>query len=297
MSVAIPSRPVRRPRTHVVRHFVSARGVEVGALQASPLLGAYLGGLGLAHGDDIRWALLIVGSTALTASIFVFNDWVDYDSDARDPRRERRGPSGNGITRKQIARLALALLILAAAALAALGPTELLMGAAIGFLGLLYSASSTFGKRTLGAATLNHLIGGTLHFLLGYEVAHVVDARGVAIGLFFGLVFAAGHFNQEVRDHEADRASATTTSAVVFGPRGAFLASFCLFSAAYGLIIVLALIGALPEVMLVVAFAWLLHGVWWQQALGRGPRLETALWMQSRYRVLFALVGLAMLIH
>jgi 4-hydroxybenzoate polyprenyltransferase len=297
VSVAVPSQSVRRQRFRVLRHFASTRGVEVGALQASPLLGAYLGGLGFGDGDAIRWLLLLVGSTVLTASIFVFNDWVDYDTDARDPRRARLGPSGNGIMRGQIAGLALGLAILAAAALAALGPAELLIGAAIAFLGLMYSASSILGKRTPGTASLNHLLGGTLHFLLGYEVAHVVDARGVAIGLFFGLVFAAGHFNQEVRDHEADRANGTTTSAVVFGPRRAFLASFCLFSAAYGLIIVLSLIGALPATMLLVALAWLLHGVFSQQALRRGPGLETALWMQSRYRLLFALVGLAMLVH
>ena len=64
-----------------------------------------------------------------------------------------------------------------------------------------------------------------------------MDARGVALGAFFGLVFAAGHLNQEVRDHESDAAAGIRTSAVAFGARRGFLASFCLFSAAYLLIV------------------------------------------------------------
>ena len=61
--------------------------VEVCALQASPLLGAYLGGLGLRRERRGRLALLLLGSLALTAHVFVFNDWAGYDTDARDARR------------------------------------------------------------------------------------------------------------------------------------------------------------------------------------------------------------------
>jgi hypothetical protein len=38
-----------------------------------------------------------------------------------------------------------------------------------------------------------------------------------------------------------------------------------------------------------------LHVVWSLQALRRGLGFESALWMQRRYRLLFALIGLAML--
>ena len=297
MSIAVPSPTVRRRGFRVLRHFASTRGVEVGALQASPLLGAYLGGVGLGGGGGFRLVLLLLGSTALTASVFVFNDWADYDADARDPRRAREGPHGNGITRKQTARVALGLLALAAVALAALGLAAMLIGAGIAALGLLYSRSSIFGKTSPGGASLNHLIGGTLHFLLGYTVAHAVDMRGAVLGLVFGLVFAAGHLNQEVRDHESDRASGTGTSAVIFGRRRGFLASFCLFTAAYALIAVLAELGVLPKLLLLSAVAWLLQAAWSLQAVRRGLGFETALWMQRRYRLLFALVGLAMLVR
>jgi 1,4-dihydroxy-2-naphthoate octaprenyltransferase len=171
-----------------------------------------------------------------------------------------------------------------------------LFGAGIALLSLLYSFSSRVGKGTPVAASLNHLIGGALHFLLGYSVARAVDARGLAISLVFGLVFAAGHLNQEIRDHEFDAANGVGTVAVTFGCRRGFVASFCLFTTAYLVIIALALLGVLPKLLLASAVVWLLQAHWSRQALRRGLGSETAVWVQRRYRLLFVLVGLAMLV-
>jgi 4-hydroxybenzoate polyprenyltransferase len=108
-------------------------------------------------------------------------------------------------------------------------------------------------------------------------------------------VFAAGHLNQEVRDYEGDLLNDIRTSAVVFGCRRTFLASLSLFTGAYALIVGLAAVGILPRLLLWSAILWLLHVAWSLQALRRGLGFETAEWMQRRYRLLFALVGLAML--
>ncbi len=297
MSVAIPAPTPWREYARVARHFTWTRGVEVCALQASPLLGAYLGGLAFDMAGMSRLALLLLGSTALTAHVFVFNDWADYDSDARDQRRPGARAIGYGISRNQVAFLAIVLLIRANAALAVIGVSALLFGAGITALSLLYSFSPRLGKRTPIAASFNHVIGGSLHFLLGYATFHAVDARGVSLSLFFGLVFAAGHLNQEVRDYESDRANGIATSAVAFGCRSGFLASFCLFTAAYLLVAALAAAGILPKLLLLSGVAWVVQAGWSLQALRRGLDFETSLWMQRRYRLLFALVGLAMLVR
>src|SRR3954447_7832593 len=109
MSVVPASLTARRQYAQVARHFGLTRGVEVCALQASPLLGAYLGGLGLEGDGASRLVLMLLGSTALTAHVFVFNDWAGYASDARDPRRVDLA----GITRDQVGLLAIALLVVA----------------------------------------------------------------------------------------------------------------------------------------------------------------------------------------
>ena len=297
MSIVAASQTVPQQYARVLRHFGSTRGVEVCALQASPVLGAHLGGLGIQGGNLSRLALLLLGSTALTAHAFVFNDWADYSRDTRDLRRASLSANGYSITRDQIARVAIVLLILANVAFAAVGMSAVLFGAGIATVSVVYSFSPRLGKSKPIAASLDHLIGGGLLFLLGYSVAHTVDPRGVVLSLVFGLLFAAGHLNQEVRDYEFDRANGIGTVAVTFGCRRGFLASFCLFTAAYLLIVALAALGVLPKILLASAIVWLLQARWSLQALRRGLASETALWIQPRYRLLFALVGLAMLVR
>lgn len=279
----------------IVRHFASTRALEVLALQASPVLGIFLGGYHIGRDSIVAPGLLALGSCALTAHIFVFNDWAGYESDRRDPLRAPRVFSAHGISRSEVAWSATALLALAFVAFALAGTAALFFGAAIALLGFLYSGSPVLGKSTPVAASLNHLLGGTLHFLLGYTLLHRLDANGICIGLFFGLVFAAGHLNQEVRDYEGDRLNGIRTNAVVFGPRRAFLASLATFTAAYALLAMLAAAGVLPRLLLWSPITWLLHLAWSLRALRRGLDFATAEWMQRRYRWLFALVGLVLL--
>ena len=284
-----------RHYARVMRHFASTRALEVLALQASPILGSFLGGFSLERCGVIRPGLLLLGSLALTAHIFVFNDWAGYSSDIRDPRRTTLVFARQGISRRQVARVAIALLIFANVAFVAVGRLAILIGAAIAALSLLYSCSPSFGKSTPIVGSINHLLGGALHFLLGYTLAHALDASGLVISLFFGLVFAGGHLNQEVRDYEGDLLNGIRTSAVVFGCQRTFLASLCTFTAAYAILAGLAALGILPGLLLWSPIVWLLHVAWSLRALQRGLGFETALWMQRRYRLLFAFIGLAML--
>ncbi|HSS22646.1 MAG TPA: UbiA family prenyltransferase [Pyrinomonadaceae bacterium] len=283
--------------TRVVQHFAATRGLEVLALQASPILGAVLGGLSFERSGLIRLGLLLLGSLALTAHVFVFNDWAGHASDVRDPRRASFVFARRRINSRQVARVAIALLIFANVAFAAVGSSAMPLGAGIAALSLLYSCSSSFGKSTPFVASINHLLGGALHFLLGYTLCHALDARGLAISLFFGLVFAGGHLNQEVRDYEGDCLNGIRTSAVVFGCRRTFLASLVIFTAAYATLAGLAEVGVLPRLLLWTTIVWPLHVAWSLRALKHGLGFETALWMQRRYRLLFAGIGLAMLVN
>lgn len=277
-----------------MQHFESTRALEVLGLQASPILGIFLGGFSLGKCSVMRLGFLLLGSLALIAHVFVLNDWAGHSGDIRDPRRVTL-VFDQGVSLRHVARLAVALLIFANVAFAAVGSPAILLGAGIATLSLLYSCSPSFGKSTPIAASLNHLLGGALHFLLGYTLCHALDANGLLISLFFGLVFAAGHLNQEVRDYEGDLLNEIRTSAVVFGCRRTFLASLCLFTAAYALLGGLAAVGVLPRLLLWTTLLWPLHVAWALRALQRGLGFETALWMQRRYRLLFAFIGLVML--
>jgi 4-hydroxybenzoate polyprenyltransferase len=280
----------------VLRQVGGGRSLEVLLLQASPLLGAAFGGGVSPHGLG-RLATLLVGSVLLTTQVFVFNDWAGYRGDLNDPRRAPHVFARHGISSRAVAALTVVLLAAAMVALAALGFTAVVLGAAIACLGILYSDSEAAGKGVPVFASLIHVVGGAVHFLLGYTVARTIDGRGLAIALFFGLVFAGGHLNQEVRDREADLANRIRTTAVVFGSRRASLASLVVFSAAYVELALLAVLGVVPGSLLwAAASLWPLHVFWSLQTLRCEPGSDRARWLQRRYRFLFAIVGALMLL-
>lgn len=289
------SQSLFRHYARIVQHFISTRATEVLALQASPILGIFLGGFRFEEQGMVRVGMLLLGSLSLTTHIFVFNDWVGYSSDIRDPRREMFVVARQGISRREVAIVATALLIFANIAFTAVSGLAILLGAAITIISFLYSCSASFGKHTPIVGSINHLFGGALHFLLGYAIVHTLDTNGLVMSLFFGLVFAGGHLNQEVRDYEGDLINGICTTAVVFGRQRTFLASLGMFTVAYVIVDGLAALGVLPRLLLLSPIVWLLQVAWSLQALQRGLGFETALWMQRRYRLLFALIGLAML--
>jgi len=260
-------------------------------LQASPLLGILFGGIAYDRVFLVRIALLLVGSLALTAHVFVFNDWAGHAADARDPRRAAQLFGRSAISSGEVAFLAVALLIVSMLAMALVSVSALLLATGIACLSVFYS---TFGKGRPILASLLHVVGGALHFLLGYTAGHAVDHTGLAIALFFGLVFAGGHLNQEVRDYDADRCNRIRTTAVVFGPRRAFVASLLVFTSAYLLLVLLGLRGILASPLIWAVLLWPGHLICALRILRRDVGFEAAIWMQRWYRLEFALLGLAM---
>ncbi len=174
--------PVRH-YARIIRHFASTRGAEVSALQASPILGSVFGGLSYEWYDVIRLGLLLFGSLALTAHIFVLNDWAGYSSDIRDPRRAALIITRQGISSRQVAGVVIVLLIFANVAFAAIGKVTILLGAAITALSLLYSCFPSFGKQMPIVGSFNHLLGGALHFFLGYTLVHALDTGGLLMSV------------------------------------------------------------------------------------------------------------------
>jgi 4-hydroxybenzoate polyprenyltransferase len=146
-------------------------------------------------------------------------------------------------------------------------------------------------------STLLHFIGGLLHFLLGYALFSAIDRSGVLIGLFFGLSFAAGHPIQEMRDLDEDRRLGARTNAIVFGSRTSLFAGVILFTLQYLYLFLLAWSGLIPRFLAVLPIVFYpIHVFWLMLTLRSGLTSENITRFQNRYRVLYALIGLAMLI-
>jgi 4-hydroxybenzoate polyprenyltransferase len=278
------------------RYLSCLRVPEILVLQGSPLLGA---AFALRHswtGNLGALAILTAANVCLMAHVFLLNDWSGLTTDLIDPNKAAGVFTARGAGRKEVGGLAAGLLALSLVLFSRLGPIAFGLSLAIAALSALYSVPrfNWKGRPLLNSAA--HLIGGVLHFLLGYSLGNAIDGRGFAIGTFFALTFAAGHLTQEVRDHQGDVLNAIRTNAVILGPRRAFAASLVLFTLTYALLLVLTLQGILPRPLAALVVLYPVHLRWSLKTLAEGLTYASIHRLQARYRALYAIIGLAMVV-
>jgi 4-hydroxybenzoate polyprenyltransferase len=288
--------PLSAARAAAVRYLSCLRLPEILVLQGSPLLGAAFAIRHPAVENVGPLAILTLANVFLVAHIFLLNDWSGLTTDLADPNKAAGVFTARGVGRKEIGGLTAGLLALSLLLFSRLGPSTLCLSLAIAALSALYSLPCFDWKGRPLLSTAAHLAGGVLHFLLGYSVGSAIDDRGLAMATFFALTFAAGHLIQEIRDHQGDVLNAIRTNAVAFGQRRTFAASLVLFTLAYALLLLLALQGILPRPLAALAALYPLHLRWSLKALAEGFSYKSIRRLQARYRTLYAIVGLAMVV-
>jgi len=293
---SVPGIGAGRPRSAVLAYLSCIRYPDVLVLQGSPLLGAAFALREPSLEAALAGSVFALAGFLLVAHVWTLNDWANVATDRENPTRAERVFSTKGVSSRGLLGFSVGLLLASLLVLALLSPLTALIGAAIAALGVVYSHPAFCAKSIPVVSSVPHVLGGLLHFLLGYSVFAAVDARGVLIGGFFALTFTAGHLNQEVRDHAGDRRSGLKTNAVYFGPRSAFLAGLAVFSLAYADLALLAWYGLVPPALgIVAALLYPVHLVLSVRALRAGLGFETVSRLQRGYRTLYALIGLAML--
>jgi 4-hydroxybenzoate polyprenyltransferase len=295
----IPVSPVSPTKAPAAARYLSClRPQEILVLQGSPLLGAAFAIRHPRAEHAAPLAILAIANVCLVAHIFLINDWSNLTSDLADPNKSARVFTSRGVSRTELGLLAIGLLGLSLVLFSLLSPLTLDVSLAIAALSALYSLSpfNWKGRPILNSAA--HLAGGACHFLLGYSMWHAIDRSGLAVATFFAVTFAAGHLMQEVRDYEGDVLNAINTNAAIFGPRRTFIASLALFTLAHALLFALSLAGILPRPLAALVLLYPLHLHWSLENLGGGEGLTFASIrrLQGRYRALYAIVGVSMLI-
>jgi 4-hydroxybenzoate polyprenyltransferase len=276
------------------RYLACLRPQDILVLQGSPLLGAAFAMRGAAAHDPASLAILVVANVLLVSHIFMLNDWAGLHADLADPNKASRVFTTRGVGRTEMAALTGGILVLSLVLFGFLGPVTLSLAIGIAALSALYSLPRFNWKGRPLFNSVAHVAGGILHFLLGYSLAHDVDGRGLAIATFFALIFVAGHLTQEVRDHQGDADSGIRTNAVVFGPRRTFAASLAMFAIAHAILLALAVSGLLPRLLGALVVLYAIQVVWSLQTLREGLSFANISRLQTRYRVLYAFIGVAM---
>lgn len=276
-----------------LRYLSCLRPQDILALQGSPLLGAAFA-IGRPSVHDLApLAILIIANALLVTHIFLLNDWSGLTADVADPNKTAHVFTAKGVGRREMAVLTAGLLLVSLLLFTRLGPLALALSIAIAALSALYSLPRFNWKGRPLLNSITHLAGGLLHFLLGYSLAHTIDPRGLATATFFALIFAAGHLTQEIRDYEGDTLNAIRTNAVAFGPHRVFAASLVLFTLAQALLLLLALQDIVPRPLIALLALFPLQLYWSLQTLRDGITYTSVSRLQTRYRALYALIGLA----
>jgi len=268
---------------------------EVCVLQGAPLIGACFSMPDLSVATLLAIATLVAGNVCLIAHVFVLNDWSGIQGDLQDPNRAARTFVAKGESSARMGYLALILLALGLLLFSRLSWAALAMASVIAAFSAIYSLPGIHGKGIPFLNSLLHFFGGSLHFLLGYAAFSSISSNSVVIGCFFGLVFTAGHFTHETRDHDGDLRNGIRTNAVALGKRRSFLAGLILFSAAYGLLTVLALLGIVPRVLSLVIVLYAIHLRAALRSLRSGLDFQSVRRLQTTYRNIHVVIGVAML--
>jgi 4-hydroxybenzoate polyprenyltransferase len=285
--------PLSAART-AVRCLSCLRLPEILVLQGSPLVGVAFAipRPGVEHVTSI--AILIAANICLVAHIFMLNDWAGLSTDRYDPNKAAGVFTTRGVDSRQVGGLMVILLVVSLFLFSRLGTMTLGVAIAIAALSALYSLPGFDWKARPIVNSASHLAGGALHFLLGYGVVSAIDSRSLAVAAFFGLTFAAGHLTQEVRDYEGDVLNGIETNAVTFGRRRTFAASVVLFTLAYAVLLLLALQSVIPRPLAALVALYPLHLRWSLEARREGLTYAGVHRLQTRYRALYAVIGLAM---
>lgn len=280
-------------RKAAARYLACFRIDEILVLQGSPLVGTAFAMPQLIHNVS-SLAVFTLANLCLVAHIFMLNDWSGLTADRNDPNKASDVFTARGVGTREIAVIASGLLLFSLLIFSTFGKMTFLLALAIATLSAFYSLPAFNWKSRPLLGSSAHLAGGALHFLLGYSIGRAVDGRGVAIALFFGLTFAAGHLTQEVRDYQGDAANGIATNAVIFGPRRTFTASVGFFTLAYALLFALALNGVIARPLAALVLLYPFHLRRSLRTLTDGLTYASVSSLQSHYRGLYALIGLAM---
>jgi 4-hydroxybenzoate polyprenyltransferase len=284
----------RRPAVYA--RLVALRLPDLLVLQGPPLLGLAFTQWTVTSQAAISLLLFLLANSLLLAYVFHLNDSEGLAADSKDPNKVRATSVATAIGCREMRLFSIGLGCLGLFFFSLLSLRVLLLAVSIAVLALAYSSRAIHAKGVPILSSGVHLAGGVLLFLLGYALFGEVDRRGLLIGLYFALIFVAGHLNQEVRDYEADRRSGIVTNAVRFGKRRTFLAGFLVFTCSYGYLLWLSILGILPSRVWGILFFYPVHDVLFWRTFRGNLTFEGISRFRVHYRVLYALVGVALVV-
>jgi len=274
-------------------YLLATRPIESVLMIGFPLIGMMIA---LTQWRGLGWLVLkfFVATYPLVMYVYCLNFYGGLEHDRGNKRLSGNPAVTGAVSPRELLLLAIGGALVAGVLYLWWFPNCLPVWALIIVAWTLYSHPIFYYKARPIAGSVIHFCGGVLQFVLGYAAVRPLSATALLIGVYFALVFTAGHMNHEVKDHDADRAAGLHTNAVIYGPRRMFNIAFILFTFAFGYLAAISTGGVISW-----ALAWpylaiypphlLLHLL---SVTGRRTGYNSV--YQVIYRSLFLLAGVAL---
>lgn len=164
--------------------------------------------------DPLFWQLF-AGIVIYILSVYFLNSYVDYQDDKQNPRLTHLA----SINRYHY-------LVLTILTVLAFGTIFFFLQQSIFFISIISFALWVLyykpGIRLKGSfllGTVIHLVGGILHFHIGYLAASPFSMASLAISFYIAWILCIGHFHHEIIDYEADKKNGLQTTTVRVGTK------------------------------------------------------------------------------
>lgn len=265
-------------------------------LMGGPLLGLVLSSpdaFSLPLFKEIR---LLLGIFIFYGHVFTFNDWSGLKYDSKDPEKSNRPLHSRKIKPSELLSIS-AILFILSLILLSFNPAVIYLIVFESVLWILYSLPYTFFKQAPGYSPAIHFLTGCFHFLYGYIVFSGIDKTGVLISVFFGLVFAGGSLNHEIKDFPVEKKSDIMTNAVRMGKNKTFIIHIITFIIAYFYITFISLMNTV-DVKLALSIDWIIpiHIFSSFKAYKSGLDRKAIYKYRKIYRTLFIISGIIIFI-
>jgi 4-hydroxybenzoate polyprenyltransferase len=223
----------------------------------------------------------------LFLSIYQLNAFFGYHQDLKNSRLGNLSK----FSKYFYLKISITLLIFSLIILSINGPAITTMAFGIYLVWALYSLPIFGTKNYPLLGNLTHFIMGLAHFFLGYLINSEDFENPLYMGIYFSLLFTAGHLVHELIDFEADKSNGLRTSATFFGYKKVICFSQILFGCSFLYLLFLYGKKIIPLSFLIPFSAAYVISFFCFYKLNLVERFQNLLRYRKIYRYLYLLAG------
>jgi 4-hydroxybenzoate polyprenyltransferase len=238
--------------------------------------------------------MFLVAVYLLALHVFQINDWGDYKNDRNDSDKRKNSQSGSDLTTREILVSSLFLAVLSLILLFKFSISKFLIGLVLLMISLMYSTTLFYlrGKAIVLVASIFHLVGGLLAFLLGYLLYGQLDINALTAGIMFGVFLTAGHLFQELQDLNGDRMNKLITIANTLGKGKSALIGTGLLFTGHAMLQYHIRLNLFPAVTFVNWAAFAIVATFIGFSYKKGFSHTSLKHLRNRYRIVYACFGI-----